>query len=242
MSQQTLRVGILFSGQGSRAAAVIDAAAAGQLAGVEVVGALTNSLMAMDSSLIQARLLPQHLWLVDAQKSATFFGEDILRACQVLGADFLVQCGWRPLMPANVLQAFPGRVLNVHPGPLDPKRHRDFGGSSMFGRRVHAAVLLFARQVGRPFMTEATVHSVAARAVEEDVVLSQVMEIQSADSPELLQMRVRPVEVVVLLEALRQVVAGKLTVQVQADPLILPGEYDLLREARHIARLLYPAG
>lgn len=50
--------------------------------------------------------------------------------------DLLVLAGYLRLVPADVVRAMPGRIINVHPALL-PK----FGGPGMHGSRVHEAVL-----------------------------------------------------------------------------------------------------
>jgi phosphoribosylglycinamide formyltransferase 1 len=64
--------------------------------------------------------------------------------------DLLVLAGYVKLVPANVIAAYRGRIINVHPALLPA-----FGGKGMYGRRVHEAVLASgARETG------ATVHLV----------------------------------------------------------------------------------
>lgn len=62
--------------------------------------------------------------------------DEWLAALNGVGADLLVLAGYLKLLPAEVVAAFPGRVINIHPALLP--RH---GGPGMYGRRVHAAVL-----------------------------------------------------------------------------------------------------
>ena len=50
--------------------------------------------------------------------------------------DLLVLAGFLKLVPAPVVAAWRGRIINIHPALLP--RH---GGPGMYGRRVHAAVL-----------------------------------------------------------------------------------------------------
>src|SRR5690606_27541096 len=50
--------------------------------------------------------------------------------------DLVVLAGFLKLVPAAVVAAFTGRMVNIHPALLP--RH---GGPGMYGRRVHAAVL-----------------------------------------------------------------------------------------------------
>ena len=50
--------------------------------------------------------------------------------------DFLVLAGFLLLVPAKLIQAYPGRIVNIHPALL-PKH----GGKGMYGDRVHKAVV-----------------------------------------------------------------------------------------------------
>ncbi len=68
---------------------------------------------------------------------ATFYDTDritqFLRRQQI---DLIVLAGFMWLMPANLVRAFPGRIVNIHPALLP-----DFGGKGMYGHFVHEAVV-----------------------------------------------------------------------------------------------------
>jgi phosphoribosylglycinamide formyltransferase-1 len=48
---------------------------------------------------------------------------------------FIVLAGWLPLIPNFLIEAFPHRIINIHPALL-PK----YGGKGMWGHHVHEAV------------------------------------------------------------------------------------------------------
>ena len=50
-------------------------------------------------------------------------------------ADFIVLAGFLPLIPEYLIEAFPHRIVNIHPALL-PK----YGGKGMWGHHVHEAV------------------------------------------------------------------------------------------------------
>ncbi len=58
---------------------------------------------------------------------------DILRD---IGINFIVLAGFLWLMPLNILQSWPNRIVNIHPALL-PK----YGGKGMYGEKVHQAVI-----------------------------------------------------------------------------------------------------
>ena len=51
------------------------------------------------------------------------------------GVSFIVLAGFLPLVPDYLIDAFPRRIINLHPALL-PK----FGGKGMWGHHVHEAV------------------------------------------------------------------------------------------------------
>ena len=54
---------------------------------------------------------------------------------QRYGIDFIVLAGFLPLIPDFLIEAFPRRIVNIHPSLL-PK----YGGKGMWGHHVHKAV------------------------------------------------------------------------------------------------------
>ena len=54
---------------------------------------------------------------------------------QQYAIDFIVLAGFLPLIPDFLLEAFPHRIVNIHPSLL-PK----YGGKGMWGHHVHEAV------------------------------------------------------------------------------------------------------
>jgi formyltetrahydrofolate-dependent phosphoribosylglycinamide formyltransferase len=94
--------------------------------------------------------------------------------------DLVVLAGYLKLVPAAVVTAYAGRMINIHPALLP-----DFGGPGMYGRRVHEAVL--ARGVTE---SGATVHLVDEE-YDHGAVLAQVrVAVEPGDTPETLAARV----------------------------------------------------
>ena len=54
---------------------------------------------------------------------------------QEYGIDFIVLAGFLPLIPDFLVEAFPRKIINIHPALL-PK----YGGKGMWGHHVHEAV------------------------------------------------------------------------------------------------------
>jgi phosphoribosylglycinamide formyltransferase 1 len=98
--------------------------------------------------------------------------------------DLVVLAGYVKLIPAEVITAYRGRIINVHPALLPA-----FGGRGMYGHRVHQAVLASGAQE-----TGATVHLVD-EAYDHGASLAQArVPVLPGDTPELLAQRVLEVE------------------------------------------------
>ena len=60
---------------------------------------------------------------------------EVLPLLREYGIDFIVLAGFLPLVPSYLIEAFPRKIINLHPALL-PK----FGGKGMWGHHVHEAV------------------------------------------------------------------------------------------------------
>ncbi len=106
--------------------------------------------------------------------------------------------GFLRLLPAEVLAAFPDRVLNIHPALL-PK----FGGKGMYGMHVHAAVVAAGeRESG------CTVHLVNEQYDEGRILLQMRCRVYPSDSAEDVAARVLKLEHIAYPAALAGVLDG----------------------------------
>ena len=106
------------------------------------------------------------------------------RVLDEAGAELVVLSGYLKRVPDAVVEAWRGRVINIHPALLP--RH---GGPGMYGRRVHQAVL-----AGGDAVSGATVHLVTEE-YDRGPVLGQVrVPVMPGDTPDTLAERVLAVE------------------------------------------------
>ncbi|HEX6534293.1 MAG TPA: phosphoribosylglycinamide formyltransferase [Gemmatimonadaceae bacterium] len=115
------------------------------------------------------------------------------------GVDYLVLAGYLRLVPAAVIAAFHGRVLNVHPALLPA-----FGGRGMYGDRVHRAVLDAGARV-----TGVTAHFVDEVYDRGAVIAQWPVPVYPDDTVSSLAARVLRVEHVLYPRAVAAVVAGR---------------------------------
>jgi phosphoribosylglycinamide formyltransferase 1 len=108
----------------------------------------------------------------------------MLAAMQRHAIDLVVLAGYLKLVPREVVAAFAGRMINIHPALLPA-----FGGQGMYGVRVHRAVLESGVTV-----SGATVH-VVDEAYDRGPILAQwPVPVHADDTPKTLQARVLAVE------------------------------------------------
>jgi phosphoribosylglycinamide formyltransferase-1 len=62
--------------------------------------------------------------------------EEVLFILQRRNTDLIVLAGFLWLVPSRIIEAYKGRIVNIHPALLP-----SFGGLGMYGDRVHNAVL-----------------------------------------------------------------------------------------------------
>jgi len=121
------RVAVAISGRGSNLVALCDSLA---LDGAAEVALVVADRPAPGLDRARERGIATHL-LVDYRDAAEW-----LAVLAGVSCDLLVLAGYLRLVPAGVVAAMPGRIINVHPALL-PR----FGGPGMHGSRVHAAVI-----------------------------------------------------------------------------------------------------
>lgn len=119
-----------------------------------------------------------------------------LTAC---GAGLVVLAGWLKMIPAAVVAAYRGRMINIHPALLPA-----FGGPGMYGRHVHEAVLDRGARV-----TGVTVHFVDEIYDHGAIVGQWPVPVLEGDDADRLASRVLKVEHRVLPEIVRAYADGE---------------------------------
>ncbi len=237
----------MVSGGGTTMAAILEAIRKGELDGVRPalviaskpgIGAISKARLAGIGSNDIVVISPK------AYPDKALFARRIIEECRARKVNFIGQYGWLPKTPLEVIRAFPGMMVNQHPGPLDPSiPGYDFGGEGMYGTRVTAARLHFVRMVNRDFWTEATAQRVEPEFDRGVVLKARRVPILPEDTVETLQARLLPAEHRVQIDTLRDFTQGKVSpVCRSAGWLVKNRERATLAEAKSIAIAQYPHG
>ena len=114
------------------------------------------------------------------------------------GIDLIVLAGFLWLIPLNLIRAYPGRIINIHPALL-PK----YGGKGMYGARVHEAVI----QSGDK-ESGISIHYVNEKYDEGSIIFQAKCEVLQDDTPDSLAHRVHQLEYKHYPEVIEKVVRG----------------------------------
>lgn len=124
----------------------------------------------------------------------------LLQELTTRGAMTVVLAGYLQLVPQDVVQAFRGRIVNVHPALLP-----SFGGRGMYGERVHAAVLASGARVSGP-----TVHFVDEVYDHGPIIAQWPVPVAPNDSTASLAARVLAVEHLLYPRVVQALCAGRI--------------------------------
>lgn len=109
---------------------------------------------------------------------------ELVTKLQGAKVDWVVLAGFLLKIPANLIQAFPDSIVNIHPALL-PK----YGGKGMYGKHVHQAV----REAGDT-VSGITIHLVNEQYDEGKIIFQAAVPISAEDSPEDIAAKVHSLE------------------------------------------------
>lgn len=181
MSDERMRVGVLVSGGGTDLQSIIDA-------GINVVKVISSkdgvyALERAANAGIEALAVTKKEYPKIADRMTVIADE-----MEKSGVELIVLAGYLEIVTSELLDRFPGNVINIHPALL-PK----FGGPGFYGLNVHKAVL----EAGET-ESGATVHFVNEGVDKGPIIAQSKVPVKEGDTPESLQERVLEVEHVLL--------------------------------------------
>lgn len=190
-----LRIAFLASNNGTAMRAVIEAIERGALAAEPcLIASNKNSSPVLQFAAEQklvAMCIPTQGVEDDADRT-------LLNALCEERADLLVLSGYLRKLGPRTLSAFNGRIINIHPALL-PK----FGGTGMYGRRVHDAVIQAGERI-----SGATVHLVDPEYDQGRIVAARSIPLEAQEDAASLERKVMELECALLVETLREIADG----------------------------------
>ena len=195
---------VLVSGGGTNLQALIDAGKRGELGNGEITCVISSkegayALTRAEESNIKTRTLVRKEFSDIASYSIA-----MKNALEEEKADLIVYAGFMTILDENVCDAFPNKMINVHPALIP-----SFCGKGFYGLHVHEEALKKGVKV-----SGATVHFVTAECDAGPIILQRAVEVEENDTPETLQKRIMEnAEWKILPEAVKLFCDDKITVE-----------------------------
>lgn len=175
-----MKIAVLVSGGGTNLQAIIDAVASGKITNTEIALVISNkegayALERAKNAGIEGKYIsPKQFEDKEAYSKA------MIEVIKSAGCELVVLAGFLVVLPESFVNAFEGKIINIHPSLIP-----SFCGDGFYGLKVHEAAL--ARGVK---VTGATVHYVDAGTDTGPIIGQKAVYIEDGDTPEILQKRV----------------------------------------------------
>lgn len=172
------KIAVFASGAGTNAAQIIDFFRSHQTIRVELIVCNKPGAAVLD---IAAK---ENIPSLVIEKEQFFRGDGYVNTLKEKEIDLIVLAGFLWKLPSALIQAFPGKIINIHPALL-PKH----GGKGMYGQYVHRAVIN-----NKEKESGISIHYVDEVYDNGDVIFQATCRVHENDTPELLEQRIRQLE------------------------------------------------
>lgn len=193
---EPLKIGVLLSGSGTNLQAIIDAAANDGLP-VDIVQVVSSRPDAYGIERARKAGIPVTVLNRDVYADPEAADARIVEALRAAGAQYVVMAGYMRKVTPVMLDAFPDRVLNLHPALLP-----SFKGAHAIADAYDAGVKV----------TGITVHFANEDYDKGPIVAQRAVEVREDDTLETLEERIHEVEHELYPQVLRLVAEGRIGV------------------------------
>lgn len=196
-----LNIVVCVSGGGTNLQAIIDGIENHTITNTKIIGVISNNpgVYAMERA-AKAGVPGIVISPKDYEKKSDFEAA-FLDKMKELNPDLIVLAGFLVKIPEKMIEAFPNRIINIHPSLIP-----SFCGVGFYGLKVHEAVL--ARGVK---VTGATVHYVDGGMDTGPIIFQKAVEVKQDDTAKVLQQRVmEEAEWVILPKAIDAIANGRI--------------------------------
>ena len=191
-----LKIGVLLSGSGTNFQAIVDAVADGLP--VEVVQVVSSRPDAYGIERAKGANIPVLVMNREKYADAEAADAEIVQALEAAGAQYVVMAGYMRKVTRVLLDAFPNRVLNLHPALLP-----SFKGAHAIQDAFDAGVKV----------TGVTVHFANEDYDKGPIVAQRAVEVREDDTVDTLEARIHEVEHDLYPYVLGLIAAGRVNVE-----------------------------
>ena len=195
-----LKIGVLLSGSGTNLQAIIDAIAEGLPTDIVLVVSSRPDAYGIE----RARAAGIPTLVMNREKYADVLAADaqIVEALQEAGAEYVVMAGYMRKVTSVMLDAFPNRVLNLHPALLP-----SFKGAHAIADAFDAGVKV----------TGVTVHFANADYDKGPIVAQRAVPVAESDTLDTLEAKIHDVEHVLYPEVIGLIAEGRVAVDTSTN-------------------------
>jgi phosphoribosylglycinamide formyltransferase-1 len=196
---EKLRLGFLASHGGSNMQAIIDSIKSGALDAEACVVISNNSGSGAIERAKKEGIPFYHISSV-TYPDPEDMDDAMIDALHKHGAEIIILAGYMKKISPKFIEAFRGKILNIHPALL-PK----FGGEGFYGMKVHEAVIAAGETV-----SGATIHIVDEKYDHGRILHQFRVDILKEDTPETLAQRVLGIEHLLYTQTLQMISGGEI--------------------------------
>ena len=172
------RIAIFASGAGSNAQKIIDHFSDSDRINVSLV--VCNKPGAGVLQIAAKEEIPSLV----IEKEKFFRGNAYTDELQEAGIDFIILAGFLWKIPAALIRAYPGKIINIHPALLPA-----YGGKGMYGHHVHQAVIDHQEKE-----SGITIHYVDEQYDHGDIIFQAKCPVLASDTADSLAGRIHQLE------------------------------------------------
>lgn len=191
------RIGVLISGSGTNLQALIDAQLHRELGG-EIVVVVSNRAKAFGIKRARTAGIPTEIVTKKSYQSRVEFDNILLQVLRKYGVDLVVLAGFMRILSDDFLNAYPNRIINVHPSLLPT-----FKGVKAQWQAVDHGVKV----------SGCTTHFVTNEMDNGPIILQKSVPVFENDDGEALANRILSQEHIILVQSVRLFCEGRLEVE-----------------------------
>jgi phosphoribosylglycinamide formyltransferase 1 len=110
--------------------------------------------------------------------------DEVVNKLKELNISWIILAGFLWLIPENLIDAFPDKIINIHPALLPL-----YGGKGMYGHHVHAAVV-----AAKDKETGISIHFVNKNYDEGQIIFQARCQVEAHDTPETIAKKIQLLE------------------------------------------------
>lgn len=198
-----LRICVLVSGGGTNLQAIIDAIESGKITNSEIAAVISNNKNAYALERARENGIDALCISPKDYNDRSQFNKALISKLDEYGPGLIVLAGCMVVLPAELIQKYRNKIINIHPSLIP-----SFCGKGFYGLHVHEKVLERGVKI-----TGATVHFVDEGTDTGPIIIQKAVEIMEDDTPETLQKRVMEnAEWKIMPEAINLIANGRVSV------------------------------